>query len=159
MPALREMYADAGLAGARTYVQSGNVVVRARHAPAELAQLTERLIADRFGLTVPAVVRTRDELAEVLARDPFGATGVPEKLYQVSFLSEQAPAELVDALAALATPRERFAAIDREWYAAYPDGIGRSKLASKMAAKNLGVTATARNWTTVKALLAMADEL
>jgi uncharacterized protein (DUF1697 family) len=48
--------------------------------------------------------------------------------------------------------------IGREAYAWHPEGVARSKLWSRLAGKDLGVTATARNWTTVTALLAMADE-
>jgi hypothetical protein len=43
-------------------------------------------------------------------------------------------------------------------YAWHPDGVGRSKLAALLTGKGLGVTATSRNWTTVTALLALADE-
>jgi uncharacterized protein (DUF1697 family) len=35
--------------------------------------------------------------------------------------------------------------------------VARSKLWNKLAGKGLGVTATARNWTTVTTLLEMAD--
>ncbi len=45
----------------------------------------------------------------------------------------------------------------RELYAWHPDGVARSKLWNELAGKELGVTATARNWTTVTNLLAMAD--
>jgi uncharacterized protein (DUF1697 family) len=158
MPELRALLTDAGMEDVRTYVQSGNVIVRGDGSPDELAALTERLIAERFGLEIPVVARTRDELAEVITRDPFAGEEIVEKLYQVTFLAGDPPDGLVDKLAALATPAERFVAIGREWYASYPDGIARSKLAAKMAARNIGVTATARNWITVRTLLEMADD-
>jgi hypothetical protein len=43
-------------------------------------------------------------------------------------------------------------------YAWHPDGAARSKLWSRLAGQRLGVTATSRNWKTVLALLALADE-
>jgi uncharacterized protein (DUF1697 family) len=46
-------------------------------------------------------------------------------------------------------------AIGRELYAWHPDGVARSKLWSKLAGNELGVRATARNWTTVGTLLEM----
>ena len=46
----------------------------------------------------------------------------------------------------------------REIYAWHPDGVARSKLWNELAGKGLGVTATARNWTTVTTLLDMASE-
>ena len=52
---------------------------------------------------------------------------------------------------------ERIAVHGREVYAWHPDGVARSKLWNALAGKGLGVTATARNWTTVCKLLEMAD--
>ena len=48
--------------------------------------------------------------------------------------------------------------IGRELYAWHPDGVGRSKLWTKLAGQTLGVRATARNWTTVTTLLEMAGD-
>jgi uncharacterized protein (DUF1697 family) len=156
---LREWFADAGVGPARTYLQSGNVAVRSERDPEELRRLTQELIAKRAGLSVPIVVRTRDELAEVIARDPFQGESLVEKLYQVTFLAREPPAGLSDRVGALAANGERFVALGREWYAYHGSGVARSKLASAIAARNLGVTATARNWTTVRSLLALGDEL
>jgi uncharacterized protein (DUF1697 family) len=49
-------------------------------------------------------------------------------------------------------------AIGREIYAWHPEGVARSRLGAQLAAPDLGVAATARNWTTVTTLLAMVDE-
>ncbi len=159
MPDLRALLEADGLGDVRTYVQSGNVVLRCEQPSAELAQRATRLIAERFGLSIEVLVRTRDELAEVVARDPFGGRQLTEKLYQVAFLEQPLPAELVSQLAGLVAGAERFAAIGRELYAYHADGIARSQLASRIAAKRRGVKLTARNWTTVRTLLAIADEL
>jgi len=158
MPALRELLSAAGFAGVRTYLQSGNVVLCSDARPQELARESERQILEAFGLQIEVVVRTRDELAAVVERDPLGEVAVNPKRYQVSFLSEELDAEIVGGLAALAAPTERFVALGRELYAWHPEGVARSKLSAGLARPGLGVTATARNWTTVTSLLAMADE-
>jgi uncharacterized protein (DUF1697 family) len=80
------------------------------------------------------------------------------KRYQVSFLSAEPEPGLVEKLAGLAVEAEGFAAAGRELYAWHPDGVARSKLWNALAGQGLGVTATARNWTTVTKLLEMADE-
>ncbi len=159
MADLRASFAGAGFADPRTYLQSGNVVVRSDEPPDALAQRAQDLITERFQLSVGVVARTRDELAEVVERDPFAGEEVVEKLYQVTFLADEPPAGLADELAALVAGEERFVADGREWYCRYPSGIARSKLATKMAARNLGVLVTARNWTTVRSLLELADEV
>src|SRR5690348_234259 len=85
MPALRELLGAAGFEGVRTYVQSGNVVLSGKGSPRSVARRIEELIAEEFGFEVPVVVRTRDELADVVARDPLGDVVANPKLYQVTF--------------------------------------------------------------------------
>src|SRR5205823_1198229 len=50
---------------------------------------------------------------------------------------------------------EQLVVSGREIYAWHPKGVARSKLWAALAGRGLGVTATARNWTTVKKLLEM----
>jgi uncharacterized protein (DUF1697 family) len=158
MPELRDLLASAGFDDVRTYLQSGNVVLSSDSPPEELAQRCERQIAKRFGLEIPIVTRTRKELADVVARNPLGGIAVNPKRYQVSFLSAKPNAETLRKVADLATASERFVASGRELYAWHPAGVARSRLWAAAAGPKLGVTATARNWTTVTNLLAMADE-
>jgi uncharacterized protein (DUF1697 family) len=158
MPALRELLSGAGFEDVRTYVQSGNVVLRSDAPPHQLARECEQYVSQEFGFDVDVVVRTRDELAEVVARNPLGEVAVNPKRYQVSFLSAEPEPETLSTIAGYAAGAERVEAIGREIYVWHPDGIGPSKLWAKLASGALGVTATARNWTTVTSLLAMADE-
>ena len=158
MPELRAVFADSGFEDVRTYVASGNVVLSTSGSPAKTGAAAEKLIAERFGFEVDVIVRTSEELAEVVARDPLGDVAKNPKHYQVSFLEAEPDPEAVERTAAVALPGERLVAIGRELYAWHPDGVGRSKLAMKLAGNGLGVRATARNWTTVCALREMALE-
>jgi len=107
---------------------------------------------------VQVVARTRDELAEVVARDPLGKVAENPKRYQVTFCSAAPDPEAVERVAALASDGERFELIGREAYAWHPEGVARSKLWAKLAGDGLGVVTTSRNWTTVTKLLELADE-
>jgi len=158
MPALRELLSSEGFEDVRTYVQSGNVVLKSPDSPAQAAAVTERLIADRFGFDVDVIVRTGDELAEVVARDPLAGVATDPKRYQVSFLEAEPDPEAVARIVGFAAESERLVAIGRELYAWHPAGVARSKLWAKLAGNGLGVRATARNWTTVGTLLEMARE-
>jgi uncharacterized protein (DUF1697 family) len=157
MPAFREALTEAGFGDVETYVQSGNAVVSSRASAETVARKVERLIADRFGLDVDVVVRTRKELFDVVRRNPLGDVAKDPKRYQVSFLSAKPAAEVVRKLEALAVDGERLVASGRELYAWHPKGVARSKLWAALAGRGLGVTATARNWTTVTKLLELAD--
>jgi uncharacterized protein (DUF1697 family) len=157
MADLRALFSGAGFEDVRTYVQSGNVVLSSHASPEELERRSEQLISERFGFEVPVIVRTRDELAAVVERDPLGDVASEPKRYQVSFLGAELDEDLVEQLAGFAAPGERLVADGRELYAWHPSGVARSKLWAKLAGAGLGVKATARNWTTVTALLEMAD--
>lgn len=157
MPDLREALGDAGYDDVRTYLQSGNVVLTSTDSAKKVARECERLIADRFGLEIAVVTRTRNELAKVVERNPLGRVAKDPKRYQVSFLAAKPDAKLVRKLADAAVAPEKLVSIGRELYAWHPKGVARSKLWAQLAGKDLGVTATARNWTTVTKLLELAD--
>ena len=156
MPKLREALADAGFGDVKTYLQSGNVVLSSGKSAAAVGRECERLISDRFGLDIDVVVRSRTELAKVVRRNPLSDVATNPKRYQVSFLAAKPKPDVVRKLADLAVPPEQLVAEGRELYAWHPDGIARSKLWAGLAGRGLGVTATARNWTTVTKLLELA---
>ena len=158
MPRLRELLTEAGYKDVKTYVQSGNIVLTSRLSPPKLEQALEKLVAEEFGFDVAVVVRTRDEVAAVVERDPFGDLADNPKRFQVTFLSAELEPETVAELEALRSGEERVVASGREIYAWHPDGAARSQLWNRLAGTRLGATATSRNWNTVLALLALADE-
>jgi uncharacterized protein (DUF1697 family) len=158
MPELRSVLDEAGFNDVRTYVQSGNVVLRTGVSANKLGAKVEKLIASQFGLEVDVIVRTADELAEVVRLNPLADVADSPKRYQVSFCDAEPDPEAVEKIAAAAAPSEKLVSIGRELYAWHPDGVGRSKLWTKLAGSGLGVRATARNWTTVTTLLEMAEE-
>jgi len=154
MPALRAALETAGFDDIRTYLQSGNVVLSSRTKPDGAVR---RVIADEFGLDIAVVTRTRAELAKVVERNPLGRVAKDPKRYQVSFLDAPLSHEVVRRIEETADARERVVVDGREIYAWHPDTIARSKLWALLAGKDLGVTATARNWTTVQNLLELAS--
>jgi uncharacterized protein (DUF1697 family) len=158
MPELREALEEAGFEDVRTHLQSGNVVLESTAKPETVARKCEKVIKERLGLEIPVVVRTRAELAKVVKRNPLGKVATDPKRYQVSFLSTKLPAKVMRELEEVAAESEQVVAIGREVYAWHPKTIARSKLWTKLAGKGLGVTATARNWATVEAILALAEE-
>ena len=155
---LRDALDEAGFDDVSTYVQSGNVVLTSKASAKRVGADVQRLLADRFDLDVAVVVRTHAELAAVVKRNPFGKVAKNPKLYQVTFLEQAPAADIVRKLEAAAAGKEQVTHIGRELYAWHPDGVGRSKLATLMAGKGLGVTGTARNWTTVTKLLELAEQ-
>jgi uncharacterized protein (DUF1697 family) len=158
MAGLRELLERLGYGDARTLLQSGNVVLSSGVSAKQLAGELEAAIEDEFGVQTPVVVRTREELAAVVARDPLGEYADQSKLYQVSFLSAEPDPERIAKIAAVDIEPERFEHHGLEIYAWHPKGVHGSRLAPLLSDKRLGVIATARNWNTVTKLLQIADE-
>ena len=158
MADLRALFAEAGYHHVATYLQSGNVALSSSSSAVELERESARLISERFGFEVPVIVRTQTELAAVVKHNPLGDVVDNPKRYQVSFLSEKLSEARIKRLREVATDSEAVTVKGREIYVWHPDGVARSKLWNALGGKGLGVLATTRNWTTVKALLAMAQE-
>ncbi|MGC4094414.1 MAG: DUF1697 domain-containing protein [Polyangiaceae bacterium] len=150
---------DSGLRDVRTYIQSGNVVLRASGKQLDgLASLVEKLILDEFGLKVPATVRTRDELAQVVKRNPFLKLGkAPESLH-VAFLADAPSAASVEALDPTRSSPDEFRVVGREVFLHLPNGMAKTKLTNAYFDAKLGTMSTARNWRTVLTLLDMLSD-
>lgn len=158
MGELRSLLSELGYEDVRTLLQSGNVVLSSSKKPAGVAREISEAVAEEFGVESVVIVRSRDELADVVARNPFEKVAKDPKRFQVSFLSAKPTAGVVNELSAVDVAPERVEFSGREIYAWHPDGIQRSPLAKLVSDKRLGVTATARNWNTVTKLLELADE-
>lgn len=157
MQPLRESLTAAGYADVRSHLQSGNIVLTSGAQPAELAAAMRQHLSNVFSLDVDVVVRTRDELAGIVARDPFGDLADDPKRYQVSLLATEPDPRGAEEVTAADISPERVVFSGREIYAWHPGGIQRSKLAAMLTPKRLGTVVTARNWNTITTLLSMAD--
>jgi len=157
MARLREALEEAGFSDVQTHLQSGNVLLSSKTKPEQTARRCERLIEDEFGLEIDVVVRTPAELARVVKRNPLGNVAKDPKRYQVSFLAGPLPAAAKRKLEEAVQEPEELVFSGREIYAWHPNGVARSKLWAALAGRGLGVTATARNWTTVTKLLELAS--
>jgi len=157
MARLREALEEAGFSDVQTHLQSGNVVLSSKTKPEQTARKCERLIEDEFGLEIDVVVRTPAELARVVERNPLSKVVKDPKRYQVSFLAGPLPAAAKRKLEEALQEPEELVFSGREIYAWHPNGVARSKLWAALAGRGLGVTATARNWTTVTKLLELAS--
>ena len=163
MDALRQMLEGIGLEDVQTYLQSGNVIFSSDGEEQILRRQIEDGIFQTFGITAPAIIRTKEELRGVIDGLPFTVREIAqaqtantdgESLY-VYFLDMPPDAAAIGAL-------ERFADGDRFFvgecgvYLLVTQSIRHSKLAARI--QTLGAAVTARNWNTVlKLYQLMAD--
>jgi uncharacterized protein (DUF1697 family) len=159
MAELREAVMDLGFANVKTLLQSGNVVFGAAStSPATLEVRLETAVEERLGLKADFHVRTADEWAAIVRRNPFRAeaTNDPSHLL-VSVFKRPLVKANVAALRAAITGRETLHADGRQLYMVFPDGMGNSK-AAPLVDKKLAARGTARNWNTVMKLAAWISE-
>jgi len=155
MPRLRELLTARGHGDVRTHLRSGNVILDSGMTEAELAADLSTAIEQEFGFPVPVVVRTGEELAAVVAGDPFATIATDPARYTVTFLPEPPEPARIDAL----PPAEgggEYLVRGRELYLWLPDGIQNTPLASWKWDTLLGRPGTARNWNTVTKLADLA---
>jgi uncharacterized protein (DUF1697 family) len=154
---LRALIEALGHRDVETYLQSGNVVFSARSgAPSAIGAAIERRIAKDLGLDVNVLVRTKPELAKIVATNPLAKRGVDPAHLHVTFLGERPAAAMVSALDPKRFLPDTFAVARREVYVCCPKGYGRSKLNNAFFERALATDATTRNWKTVNALVELA---
>jgi uncharacterized protein (DUF1697 family) len=143
---------DLGATEVRTILNSGNAVVTSTRQPDDLAAAVAGSIEDRLGFTCDVVVRTRAAIEAVVSLDPLGTIATDPSRYLVSFLGSSPAASAVDALTGLDLAPDAWVLEGRELYVWVPEGVIASPVGKHLGRGILGVTWTARNWTTVTRL-------
>jgi uncharacterized protein (DUF1697 family) len=177
MADLREVVTSLGHTGVSTYIQSGNVLFStAENDTAKLAAALESAIEGRFGTWSAVVVLSRDELARVLAANPYPDEPNP-RMVHVVFLNGSPPQDLLERISAAESAAAAKGSRDTVQLAGpgagqpsalflhTPDGFGTSELAQNVLKilappkkSQPGLAATARNWATATKLLSMCEE-
>ncbi len=160
MDALRALYESLKFTGCQTHIQSGNVIFKTTER--NLSKLTSQIqtaIERSFGFRPDVILRTADELRDVIARNPFAKRrGIEPGKLLVTFLASDPAPEARDNLLKLKPDPEELHIDGRELYIYFPDGMGRSKL-WPLIERTLKVSGTGRNWNSVIKMLAIADAL
>lgn len=148
-----------GHTGVATYVNSGNVVFDAESGDdTTLADSIEAALMTRYSLDVPVVVRSGEEMAAIVAKNPFPESADQPKTLHVSFLSEKPAAHLVDALTGIEKGDDDYRVVGRNVYLHYPNGMSGAVFMVNGLDRALAVTSTSRNWRTVLRLAEMSHE-
>ncbi|UTW04244.1 DUF1697 domain-containing protein [Amphritea atlantica] len=135
----------------KTYIQSGNVVLKGIAKP-DASLIAE--IESRFGFRPEIIVLDADEFAAAVKHNPYGLADGKSVHFYFSALEPQPD---MDKLVALASEHERFELKGKVFYLHAPNGIGRSKLVAGLE-KCLGVSATGRNLNTLNKLRQMVEK-
>ena len=160
MADLRALITKLGLRDARSILQSGNLVFGSDgRSGGELEQLLEAETGKRLGLHADIMVRSSDEWADLIARNPFPGEAKSDPSHLLVMILKTAPAKAaVIALQSAIAGSEIVRSVGRQLYVTYPDGIGRSRVTNMFIEKRLGTSGTGRNWNTVLKIAAAIKE-
>lgn len=158
MAELRAALGEIGHTEVATLLQSGNAVFTAKAgSESALVKALDAQLLAKFGMPVRCVVRTVDELAAVVANDPFAGVADDGARYTVTFLSAAPAATFAAEVDPAALAPEELRVVGREVYAWCPNGLHDAKVNKVLTEKKLGAVPTTRNWNTVTKVLALAQ--
>jgi uncharacterized protein (DUF1697 family) len=157
MDQLRKAFEELGFADVKTYIQSGNVVFKApMQAPENLAKRIEEKVLRQFGFPVPVVVKTADEIGEIIKNNTLvKEKGVDISRLHVTFLSCAPEKNALKMLDTIPAGQDQFRCSGQAIYLHCPNGYHETKLSNNVLEKMLKVGTTTRNWKTVNQLYQM----
>jgi uncharacterized protein (DUF1697 family) len=158
MADLRRWIENLGYDGVATYIQSGNVVLTGpSRRTSEVAAEVRSAISAGCGLDVAVMVRTREELSQIVADNPYPEADLEPTKVHVAFLTDGRPdVTVLESLDPASYAPDEWALGQGVLYLRMPEGMGRSRLALALSRKPAGSATTVRNWRTVTTLLELA---
>jgi uncharacterized protein (DUF1697 family) len=141
-----------GFKNVKTYIQSGNIVLKSDKRP---ENKIAALIQQNFGFTPEVLTLSEEEFKSAISNNPYKEY---EGKFVHSYFCKETPKQNTSKLESLVSDTERYKIIDKVFYLHAPDGIGRSKLVAKIE-DCLGVPATGRNLNTVNKLEEIINQL
>ncbi len=147
MAQLLELCADAGFPDARTYIASGNVIIRSAASERAVRDALQARLHAYAGKPVGVLVRSASEIAKLVADNPFADN--PANRVMVLFTDARLPNHPLDGATGIQNEEVRLG--PRALFVFYPDGMARTRL--RLPSERNG---TARNMNTVAKLAQLA---
>jgi uncharacterized protein (DUF1697 family) len=162
MTDLSALYKTLGFKDAETFIQSGNVVFSnpENTTVPEIATRIEKAILKKFNYIIPVIIRTTEELREVISINPFREEeNFNSERLAVIFLYEKPSEEQIEKVKNINYPPDKFKIIGKEVFIYCPNGFGKSKIYTGFFENKMKVSGTGRNWNTINSLLAIAEKI
>jgi uncharacterized protein (DUF1697 family) len=155
MADLRAICEKLGYGDVKTLLNSGNVIFSAPRADAKAAAKIQKEIASQIGVSCRVLVVTGDQLSEIVSENPFDEGEANPSRFLVTVLADEVALSRAKALAKEDWGNERLGVGTHAAYLWCPNGILESRIVLAIA-KQLGDSATSRNWATILKLHALA---
>jgi uncharacterized protein (DUF1697 family) len=149
MDALRSAFESAGLKNVRTFQQAGNVIFEATRIKKNLFQ----------SLNLNGIVLSLTDLKQIIDTDPFKEVATGDLMLCVVFFLYHPANSPKLPLISISDKLEIVAVNDRAAFVvARRKPTGWFGFPNNFVEKQLGVTATTRQWSTIKKLVAFAEK-
>lgn len=155
MAELRSLLSTVGFENAKTYIQSGNIILDSDSKPESISHKVKTAIKNHFGYDLQVISFSGEYLAEIEKHCPFDQD--PGRTYCI-FLDQVIETANLSQLDKLKTDLESYAYHNQVIYLFSPDGYHNSKLDNNRIEKVFGVNATTRNLKTVRKLLELSSD-
>ncbi|MGG4496658.1 DUF1697 domain-containing protein [Brevibacillus reuszeri] len=164
MAELKSMFQSMGFERVQAYIQSGNVVFTSTEDAESLRKRIEHEIEKVFSISVTVVIRTSEELEQIIENCPFSEEVRKEaqaskqvETFYVSMLLQSPSQERIELLKEFASEMDEYHVQDREVYLLLREGVRNSKLANNLF--KLNVPSTVRNWKTINKLYTLVKSM
>jgi uncharacterized protein (DUF1697 family) len=158
MPALKACFEAQGFADVVTYIQSGNVIFASKGSGPALAARIEAELSKAFNYGASVVLRSRQQLREVVNRAPAGFGAKPALYrYDVLFLKHPlAASEALESVVARVGVDEVFSGSGVLYFSRLIRKASQSYL-NRLVSQPVYKRMTIRNWNTTTRLLEMME--
>jgi uncharacterized protein (DUF1697 family) len=161
MAELRQLLEEAGLTRVETYIQSGNVIFESKDKEEELKEKLENKIRERFGFSVSVILRTSNQLEQIIRNCPYTekerkeaeALNTEGESFYVCLFHQAPPEAEAERLKPFAGESDDYRIQGRDIYLLLCHSIRNSKLAGNLSL--IGGPATVRNWRTMEKLYSL----
>lgn len=156
---LREMFRKMGFNNIQTYIQSGNVIFESPNKvdKVKLRDSIKEQILSTFGLDVPVILRAAKEIGQAITNNPFLKEGTTTEGLFLTFLQETPGSENIKNAKSYNFSPDRFEIEGKHVFGFCAGKYHESKLSNTFFENKLKVSATTRNWKTVRKLFELAS--
>jgi uncharacterized protein (DUF1697 family) len=158
MSELKCMFELMGFGKVQTYINSGNVLFTSEEGAELVRQHVELEVNKAFGIAATVVLRTAEELEQIIENCPYKSDSLLEgESVQVTLLTDAPSQAKIDLLPEGKSDIDEFQINGLEIYFLFRQSMLDSKLAKNM--NKLGSTATSRNLKTMNKLAALVEKM
>lgn len=158
MADLKLMFERLGFGQVQTYIQSGNILFVSPNEPESIRGRIEQEIKTAHDMSVSVILRTAEQLQDIVARCPYSPDSLSEgESIYFTLMTDIPSKEDADRLPQGENEIDEFVIDEKTIYLLYRQSILESKLANQL--QKLKVPATTRNWNTMNKLVSLAKAM